>query len=156
MKKWIQSLVLAALLVLLLAAPSAKAQQGQGTQVWWNASRYDISTGVATTVTSAATLTITPAAGQYVYITQISYSNCAGASAVTAAGPTSITSTNLNGATWQVGSGVTAGLCTQDVRDTFGNAPLKSAAAGTAVTVINPTFATNQTVRTSVYYYTAP
>jgi hypothetical protein len=138
-----------------VAGLPAFAQVGQGTQVYWNGSRQDVAANVATSVTTAATLTLTPQSGQYVYLTAVRIQNCAGASAVSAAAPTSVTTTNLNGATWQVGSGTTAGACAQDIVDAFGGAPLKAAAAGTAVTIVLPTFATNQTVRVSAYWYSA-
>lgn len=144
-----------AVAALALAPIAAQAQVAQGNPVYWNASRQDVAQLVATTATSATTLTITPPSGQSVYVTEIRVTNCAGASAVTAAGVTSVTSTNLGGYAYTVGSGVTAGLCAQDTADTFSGAGMKSAIPGTAVTVITPTFATNQTVRVSVYYYFA-
>jgi hypothetical protein len=106
--------------------------------------------------TSAATLTL-PANGQFIYITGIDISDCAGGTAVTAAAPTYITTTNISGAPqWQIGSGVTAGLCTSTPAAVATSFPLKSQAAGTNVTVVLPTFATNQTVSVNVYYYTWP
>lgn len=108
----------------------------------------------ATTVTTATTLTLTPAAGQSVYLTSVHISNCAGSSAVTAAAPTSITSTNLNGLTYQMGSGVTAGVCIQESTDLWPNG-FKAAAPG-AVTIVMPTFAANQTIRVGVSWYSAP
>ena len=134
---------------------SAQAQVAQGNPVFWNGSRQDVATLVATTASSATTLTITPPSGQSVYVTAIRVTNCAGAAAVTAAAVTSVTSTNLGGYTYTVGSGTTAGACAQDAVDSFSGAGLKSAQPGTAVTVVTPTFATNQTVRVSVYYYFA-
>ena len=152
MKNFLSKLSLVAALGLLcLAAPAVHAQ----TATQQSATHPDAAQLVQTTVTSAATLTLTPPSGQSVYVTAVDISNCAGASAVTAAAPTSVTTTNLGGATWQVGSGVTAGLCTLSATGVFA-LPLKSAAPGTAVTFVEPTFATNQTVRLTVYYYFAP
>lgn len=113
------------------------------------------STGVGHSHTGSATITIAaPPTGQFVYITGIDISNCAGASAVTAAGPTYITTTNLTGAPqYQLGSGVTAGLCTATVSGVSLSSPLKSTTAATAVTFVLPAFATNQTVSVNVYYY---
>lgn len=146
-----------ALLAALALLPSlAMAQVGQGTQTYWNASRQDAANNVATSATSAATLTLTPAAGQSVYLTGIDIQNCAGASAVVAAGVTSVTSTNLNGLAYTVGSGVTAGLCQPIQAASFGPGGLKAATPGTAVTIVLPTFATNQTVRVNAYWYSAP
>jgi hypothetical protein len=144
--------------LLTLAAFSlpAAAQVGQGTQVFWNASRSDVASLVSESATSAATITLTPQAGQYVYIQSVKVTNCAGASAVTAAAVTTVTSTNLGGLTYQLGSGTTAGACAQDFSDfPGGTAALKAAAPG-AATVVLPTFATNQTVRVSVRWYSAP
>lgn len=106
--------------------------------------------------TSAATITLTATALQFLYITGIEISNCATGTAVVAAAPTYITTTNLNGAPqYQVGSGVTAGLC-QPVHFTPFASPLRSQTAGTNVTVVLPTFATNQVISVNVYYYSAP
>lgn len=143
--------------LLLLTAAPVWAQAP--TTVQQSASRLDAASGYTTSASTGATITITPPAGQFVYITNVEITNCAGASAVTAAAVTTITTTNLGSGTtpaWTLGSGVAAGLCQPSpVNGPFGN-PLKSNAPGTAVTFVLPTFATNQTVRVSVYYYTAP
>lgn len=110
---------------------------------------------LSTTSSSATTLTLTPAANEFVHIAAVTVDNCAGASAVTAAAPTFVTSTNLNGFTVMVGSGVTAGLCQPTSQLMLGDSPLRAAAAG-AATVVTPTFKTNQTVTVSVYWYSAP
>lgn len=131
----------------LMALAQAPVQQ--------SATKLDSAGFVQTNATSATAITITPPAGQYVYITALDIANCAG-TAVTAAAPTSITTTNLGGATWMIGSGSTAGLCQPSPSaGTYAN-PLKSAAPGTAVTITLPTFVTQQTVRSTVYYYFAP
>lgn len=104
--------------------------------------------------TSAATITVPapPDSLQFVYIIGIDITNCAGASAVTAAAPTFITTTNLSGAPqYALGSGVTAGQCTATPSVAFTNT-LRATTAGAAVTFILPTFATNQTVSVNVYY----
>ena len=153
MKNFLSKLSLvAALGFLCLAAPAVHAQ----TATQQSATHADAAQLVQTSATSAATLTLTPPSGQSVYVTGIEITNCAGSSAVTAAAVTSVTTTNLGGAAWTVGSGVAAGLCQPSPSaGTFG-IPLKAAAPGTAVTVVLPTFATNQIVRVSVYYYFAP
>lgn len=145
-----KALLAVALLPFLLGP--AVAQQ----RVQQDATRLDAATTVGTSKTSAATITIAAVSGQYFYLTGIDITNCATGTAVTAAAPTDITSTNLNGAIWTVGSGVTAGLCQPQSISNFGPAGLKSAAPGTATTVVLPTFATNQVVRVSVYGYYAP
>jgi hypothetical protein len=145
---------LAAVAAICLSSVGAFAQAATPTQS--SPSRLDASQLVATSATSAATLTITPPSGQYVYINGVEVQNCAGGTAVTAAAPTTVTTTNLGGVAWTIGSGVTAGLCQPSPMSAGWAAPLKSAAPGTAVTIVLPTFATNQTIRVSAYYYFAP
>lgn len=142
-----KTLLALALLPALCGAAFGQALVQQSSQ------RLDAATVVGTSKTSAATITIPAVSGQFFYMTGIDIVNCAGGTAVTAATPTDITSTNLGGATWTVGSGVTAGLCQPQSISNFGPAGLKAAAAGTAVTVVLPTFATNQVIRVSVYGY---
>lgn len=138
-------------LLLSLFATLAAAQA----PVQFSPTRLDAVGFVATSATSAATITISVPAAQYAYITALDITNCAG-TAVTAAAPTSVTTTNLNGATWTIGSGSTAGLCQpQATNGAFPN-PIKSQSPGTNVTFVLPTFVTNQVVRVSVYYYLAP
>jgi hypothetical protein len=131
-----------------LGALPAAAQ----TAVQQSPTRLDAATVVGSSKTSAATITVTPTAGLSFYMTGVDIENCASASAVTAATPTDITTTNMNGAVWTLGSGATAGLC-QPFTATYAT-PLKAAAPG-AVTFVLPTFATNQIVRFSVYGYYA-
>lgn len=142
-----------ALLAALLLAPAAAFAQ---TAVQQSPTRLDAAQFVQSSTTSAATITITPPAGQYVYVTNVEITNCAGATAVTAAAVTSVTTTNLGGAAWTLGSGTTAGACQPSPINGPFALPLKSSSPGTAATVVLPTFATNQTVRVSVYYYFAP
>ena len=152
-------------LILLFAAAvafapmAASAQQNAaGTPVTLTGARGDPGVNIATTATSATTLTLTPAVGEYVYVYSVPVSNCAGASAVTAAAVTTITTTAIGGGTtpaWTLGSGVAAGLCTQVFTDTYPTG-LKGNVVGTAVTFITPTYATNQTVRLVVVWRSAP
>lgn len=140
-------LLVAALLIAEPALAQAPVQQVP--------TRLDAATNTSTANTTGAVITITPPGGNYVYVTGVDITNCAGASAVTGATPTTLSSTNLNGATWTIGSGATAGLC-QPVPASLAALPLKSAAPGTNVTITLPAFATNQTVRVTAYYYFAP
>lgn len=141
--------------VLALSVTAALAQSA--TTVQQSASDLRSATAIGTSATSAATITVTPGAGLYVYVTSVDIQNCAGASAVTAAAVTTITTTNLTGSpAYTVGSGVAAGLCQPTQILAYGPAGLKSTTPGTAVTYVLPTFATNQTVRVNVAYYTAP
>ena len=147
-----------AVIALLAIAAIVYAQVGpgiSGTLVQQSPTKYDAATQTTTSATSAATLTLTPPGSQYVYIFEIDISNCAGATAVTAAAPTNITTTNITGGwTYQLGSGVTAGQCTQNQSMVFPTG-LKASAPGTAVTFVLPTFATNQTVRLNVVWNAA-
>ena len=143
-------------MTILLLVPTVAWAQVPGTLTQQAPQRLDAVTRVETSVTSAATITLAVSSGQYAYITNVEITNCAGASAVTAAAVTSITTTNLRGATWTVGSGVAAGLCQPSPGNTSFPLGLKSAASGTDVTFVLPTFATNQSIRVSVYYYLAP
>jgi hypothetical protein len=151
MKKFAVLSVLAALVAVGLTAGQAYAQANAASFVTQTGNRPDAATLIGTSVSSAATITMTPNPGQSLYVYNVHISNCAGASAVTAAAPTSLTTTNLGGGTtpaWQVGSGVTAGVCTE-WSDTYPTG-LKANTPGTAVTFVLPTFATNQTVRVQV------
>jgi len=118
--------------------------------------RADSATNVQHSHSSAATITLSsgPAgsATQSIYITGMDITNCQG-SAVTAAAPTFITTTGVNGSPqYMVGSGpATAGTCTPTSYIAF-TAPLKSSSPGTNVTFVLPTFITNQTVSVNVYY----
>jgi hypothetical protein len=141
---------LVAIAAFMLTPIAAQAQYA----VQQSPTRLDAATVVGTSKTSAATITVTPTAGLSFYLTGVDVMNCAGASAVTAAAPTDITTTNMNGITWTVGSGATAGLCQSENMAYV--TPVKSAAPGTAATFVLPTFATNQVVRVSVYGYYAP
>ncbi len=143
--------VLIAVLVLASAGLSF-AQSTVPIPVQQSASRLDQATYVGTSKTSAATITLTVDAGKLVVLDAIDISNCAGASAVTAAAPTDITTTGLNGVTWTIGSGVTAGLC-QPFTPFIPATGLRGTA--NTATVVLPTFATNQTVRVNVYYHGA-
>lgn len=153
--KQIFAVVLILLAAFLVAMPAAQAQAPSSVQQ--SGQRLDVATNVGHSHTSAATITITPPGNQYVYLTGIDISNCAGGTAVTAAAPTYITTTGITGAPqYQVGSGVTAGLCTTTAAAAVTTVPLKSSTPGSNVTVVLPTFATNQTVSVNVYYYTGP
>jgi hypothetical protein len=136
---------------------TARSQQTQSaTPVQQTATMNNAATAAAHSHTSAATITITVPAGNYAYITGLDISDCATGTAVTAAAPTYVTTTNITGAPqYQIGSGVTAGLCQPTASLAFSQ-PIKSAVPGTNVTFVLPTFATNQVDSVNVYYYLAP
>ena len=124
--------------------------------------RLDAAAQVSTSATTGATITLTPNANESVYIYEIDINNCAGATAVTPAAVTTITTTGLAGSpAWTMGSGTTtavaggAGACAQTLVLVYPTG-LKSNAAGTAVTFVLPTFAGNQTIRVNVAWRTAP
>lgn len=148
------TLLVVMLLAVLVFSVGRAQTTSSGTPVQQTASRSDAATIAGTSATSAATITIAANGSQYFYLTGLDVMNCAGASAVTAAAVTTLTTTNLAGSpAWTIGSGVTAGLCTNQTVN-FGT-PLKSAVPGTATTFVLPTFATNQTVRVNVYGFYA-
>jgi non-ribosomal peptide synthetase component E (peptide arylation enzyme) len=138
-------------------AVTAQAQQAAQapnvTQVQQSASKQDVATFEFTSASTGATISIPAQSNQSIYITRVRIENCAGASAVTAAAVTTVTTTNLGGPgatpVYTLGSGTTAGQCQGEIIDTYPTG-LKNTVSGTAVTYVLPTFATNQTVRVSV------
>lgn len=118
--------------------------------------RADSATNVQHSHTTGATITLSAGLvggpNQSIYITGLDISNCQG-TAVTAAAPTYITTTGINGSPqYQVGSGpATAGTCTPTSVITF-TAPLKNATPGTNVTFVLPAFITNQVISANIYY----
>jgi len=120
--------------------------------------RSDSATNVCHTHATGVTCTLTAGAAgtstQSIYITGIDVGNCEGATTVTVANPTYITTTGINGSPqFQVGSGpgTSPGVCSPISNISF-TAPLKSATPGTNVTFVMPSFITNQTVSLNVYY----
>lgn len=132
---------------LLLAPASAFAQSSSGavsTQAVpseTRASQVCVDTRPATG--SAATATLTPPAGWYLYLNTVEINATVGGAAVaTASNPAHASSTNLNGATF--GMFPLAAQAAGSKIDSFfyalsGNG-MKSAAAGTAVTISTPAF----------------
>lgn len=142
----------------LLATPVRAQSTGDttATRVQQSAQRLDAAVQVQHSHTSAATLTLTVPGDQFVYITAIDISNCEGGTTVAVANPTYITSTGINGSPqYQIGSGpgTAPGVCSPMPIMNF-STPLRSQTAGTNVTFVLPTFATNQTVSVNVYYRT--
>lgn len=131
-----------------LLVPAFAQMQGQLTQQ--SPTRLDACTGISTSVASAATITITPPSGQYVYLCTVDIQNCAGV-AVTGAAPLTMSTTNLGGLAYTIGTGSTAGIC--QPQPAAWAAPYKSAAPGVAVTLVLPTFTTNQVIRVTAFYY---
>lgn len=152
---YLSFVTIVALAIALSFVTRDEAQQVQSaTPVQQTATRSDAATNCGSSATSAATITFTPPGNLSVYLTEIDFQNVAGSAAVTAAAPTTVTTTNLTGLpVWTMASGTTAGTNTQSFSAVY-PLGLKSTTPGTAVTVVLPTFATNQTIRVNacVYY----
>lgn len=145
------------LFALVFCAALPTFAQSQPQPIQHTPGHADAAQLVGTCVTTGCTITVSPPSGQYAYFTNVEMQNCAGATTVTGASPTTITTTNLGGVAWTVGSGSTAaGQCNSPSPSGSFAGLLKSATAGTAVVFTLPAFATNQTIRLSVYYYFAP
>jgi hypothetical protein len=155
---WIKKLSLYSIAALaLLAAPSAFAQQAQGTPIQQIATRLDACTVANATavINNAVTLTITPPAGQYVYLCGIDLTVSNDATGAVVATNLQWTSTNLGA--WKLtysmaGTANTIGL---QYQSTF-NAIMKSAVAGTAVTIVSPAANAHAVYNVNAYYYYAP
>lgn len=148
MRKFLLSLALLPMLA-GLAFGQASVQQAP--------TRLDAATAVAVTgtaVNNQYTATITVPAGQYAYITAISFDVCTNGTG-TAANQVTFTSTNLSGSpVWPFSVAATASIC-QHWQDTIPGG-LKSSAPGTNVTVVTPAAATNNSYTVRLYYYLAP
>jgi hypothetical protein len=112
------------------------------------------SSGTTFAVNLQTTATCTPPAGQFVYITGLSFDVCTNGTG-TAANQVNFTSTNLTGSPfWTFSVAATASIC-QHWQEPL-STPLKSTAAGTAVTIVSPAAATNNSYMVRVYAYYAP
>ena len=117
---------------------------------------------VTTTATGAAntavTATLTPPAGQYVYVCAIYISQAANAAVTGAAGPAPIfTTTNLptNIVWWGNNATQGTGLLTVVTDSTYGF-PMKSQTPGTAFTIVTSAGQSTNSVRINVEAYFAP
>lgn len=141
-----------ALLALLFTAGLASAQ----VSTQQSATHADAATAVAVTgtaVNNQYTATITVPAGQYAYITAISFDVCTNGTG-TAANQVTFTSTNLSGSpVWPFSVAATASICQHWVDTIPGG--LKSAAPGTNVTIVTPAAAANNSYTVRAYYYIA-
>lgn len=149
-----------ALLAGLLAPAAAQNVQVQQSSQDLTAGTFAVVGTNYNTVNTQSTATIVPPAGQFVYITGLYLSACQDA--------TGTASTNLAFTTTGLGSGATASpqfafsepaavnTCTgQPGLVTFAK-PLKSAAAGTNVTVVSPTAVTHTGFGITVFGYYGP
>lgn len=125
-----------------------------------SATKLDAATAVCTfaaspvAVNQQETVTCTPPGGQFVYITGISFDVCTNGTG-SAANQVTWTTTNLTGApVFSFSIAATASIC-QHWSEPL-TTPLKSTAAGTAVTFVSPAAATNNSYHARVYAYFAP
>jgi hypothetical protein len=144
------------------ASPGATPVQQQ--QPFYNCNQTQTATGAANT---AVTVTFTPPAGQFLYICSIYIVTASNAAVTPAAGPAPIfTTTNLqNNLVWW---GDNAGGCTSTacaagvtgalvkVTDTVYPLLLKTAAAGTAFTLVTSAGQASESVRINVTGFFAP
>lgn len=116
-------------------------------------------TGTATgAANTAVTVTITPPAGQFFYMCSVYIAQAANAAVTGAAGPAPIfTTTNLptNLVWWGNNATQGTGLFTLVTDSTF-DYPVKTAAAGTAFTVVTSAGQSTNSVRINVTGYFAP
>jgi hypothetical protein len=143
--------------VALLALSGAAMAQAM---VQESPTKTDAATGVCTfaaspvAVNQQETVTCTPPAGQFVYITGLSFDACTDGTG-TAANQVTWTTTNLTGApVFSFSIAATASIC-QHWQEPL-TTPLKSTAAGTAVTLVSPAAATHNSYHARVYAYYAP
>jgi hypothetical protein len=151
-----------ALLGLWLSDAAAQVQvQNTGTML--NAATLVSSTAPAVNATQAAgTVTITPPSGQYVYFTGIYVAACGDGTASTSSVQQNFTSTNLSGLTIQ--TSMLAFAATTAIANNISSCdrvslpfatPLRSAAAGTAVTIVPPAQAAHMSFPIITTYYFA-
>lgn len=155
--KLLRTLLLAGLFSLVFAA--AQAQQAGPVLVQQTGSRLDACNAIAyatAAVNNTATATIPALSGNYAYICGISIDVCS-SSTGTAQTLVSFTTTNIpNLPTFVYSTPALSTACINPpIREWFA-APVKSAAPGTAVTVVSPAIAALNAYTIRVYYYYAP
>jgi hypothetical protein len=145
----------------LLAAALAFAPSIASAQVtieqsptYLDAGTLSCSYSAAFAVNQQETTTCTPPAGQYVYITGIAFDVCTDGTG-SATTPTTFTTTGITGSpTFGMAIAATAEIC-QHWQVPF-STPLRSAAAGTAVTVVSPSGVPHNAYQATVFAYFAP
>lgn len=148
---------------IILAALSLLALTGgafaQAVSTQQSASRVEAATAVAfaqAAVGSQSTATIAVPAGMFAYITGISADTCFDATGATAGVNVNYTSTNIQSTpSWSLSYVGTANTCNPPLREWF-SVPLKSAQAGTNVTIVSPAGNAHAQFTIRVYYYLAP
>ena len=156
-----------ALAALCLAGPAFAqnvAPQVQQSSTMLNAANQVASTAAAVNATQAAgTVTITPPAGQFVYVTGLYVAACADGTVSVSSVQQNFTTTGFSGTLSIETSYISAATITSNpgaiqcdrVTLPF-SVPLKSATAGTAITVVPPAQAAHMSFPIIVTYYTAP
>jgi hypothetical protein len=141
------------LVLIALCATPALAQQAQpATPVQQAATMLNAASLVScASGTAQQTLTLTPPSGQYVYVLNVDI--VSQATTAPAASALTHTSTNLGGMKWYGSLTATGG--TVDKVAWIAAQPLKSATAGTAVTIVSNAAITSVTFNLCVTYYTA-
>lgn len=112
------------------------------------------SSGTALAANTTTTATLTAPAGQFIYITGITFEVCTNGTG-SAQNQVTFTSTNIsNTPSFEYSIAATASIC-QRWNEVFG-APLKSLQPGVNVTFVSPSAATNNSYNIRAYYYNAP
>jgi hypothetical protein len=153
----------------LLGMAGAVLAQNVVPQVQQNGTMLNAATNVASTAPAvnatqaAGTVTITAPSGQYVYVTGLYVAACGDGTASTSSVQQSFTTTNLGTLTIQTSmlayaatTAIANNISSCDRVSIPFSVPLKSSAAGTAVTVVPPAQAAHMSFPIIVTYYTAP
>jgi hypothetical protein len=146
------------LLVLLALCAAAVAQQGiPGTLVQQSPTMLNACTVITKNggINTAITTTITPPASQFVYICAIDLTLSNDATGTGVSTNLSWTSTNLGAWSYQFSQVGTANTTPID-KNFYFTFPVKSANAGTAVTLVSPAVNAHAAYNQNVYYYFAP
>jgi hypothetical protein len=155
-------LALAVLTLALIASPLLFAQQiapgatsVQQSQPLYTCNQTATATGAANT---AVTATLTPPAGQYVYICSIYIATANNAAVTPAAGPAPIfTTTNLpTNLVWWGDNGIATTGLKANVTDVVYPLLLKTNAPGTAFTIVTSAGQSTQNARINVTAFFAP
>lgn len=150
------SLLLAVACIWFMNGGKVRAQNGPSL-VQQTATRLDAAVQSCTTtatVASQVTCTMTPPAGQYVYITSIDLMVCQNATS-TANTNLTFTTTNISGSpVFQESLAAVANTCTPQHTLSF-PVPLKSQTSGTAVTIVSPASQTNTAFTITAMWYPA-
>lgn len=150
------------LAIVLLAVPVFAQVQAPGAtyvqqaQPLYACNQTATATGAANT---AVTATLTPPSGQYVYLCHVDIAVAANAAVTGAAGPAPIfTTTNLptNLVWWGTNETLGTGAMRSVIALPFIVAPLKSATAGTAFTIVTSAGQSTENVRINVSAFFAP